>query len=82
MFRNISGLFLTQSYRYDLKYSAQDILTTVMILWCIFVISELDSICPPSLYLKEKSSIWVWNNMRVRKRCQNFHFWVNYTFKP
>ncbi len=27
-----------------------------------------------------KNLVWVWNDMRVCKWCQKFHFWVNYPF--
>lgn len=33
------------------------------------------------LFSIRKKVIWVWNEMRVSKRRQNFHFWMNYPFK-
>ncbi len=34
------------------------------------------------MYSKTKTFIQVWNYLRVSKWWQNFHFWVNYPFKP
>ncbi len=42
---------------------------------------KLSSIYLPFVFGRTKRFIQVWNYLRVSKWWQNFHFWVNYTFK-